>query len=346
VTDRLFGAPLGRAVRQQTARINSRRRKAFAYQWQQLLCPLAEELTCIPEAERAGVVRNRVADFGLTDQRGRNKEPRSMVAGANVWVDRDGELWEASIPQSELRSTTMSAPDDAMPGGSVPASFDKSKAKLLRPRNQPAVLLREYEAIYSKLKARKNDLRNAALQAQLFPDVEEATHRRWMEGRTPTPSELALLVAADRAKLVPSRRNLSRFRQLLAEARKIRAKVDSRLKLYRRVTPEEAQRTLQIGFRDQRHNYGTDREWAGVWVSQEPLDANEGTALAATALLEIELALPESAIADYEWVEDAKPHREWLVPAELLNAHAKVRLMSEAEETTLALKRIAKRLKD
>src|SRR5262245_49413672 len=62
----------------------------------------------------------------------------------------------------------------------------------------------------------------------------------------------------------------------------------------------------------------TDREWTGVWVSNEP---------ATTLRLEVDLT-PER-LADYEWVEERKPYREWLVSAALLNAHARVTLDTE-----------------
>jgi hypothetical protein len=38
-------------------------------------------------------------------------------------------------------------------------------------------------------------------------------------------------------------------------------------------------------------------------------------------LLAVEL--PEDVFAEYEWVEDAKPYREALVPADVLNAQAR-----------------------
>ena len=31
--------------------------------------------------------------------------------------------------------------------------------------------------------------------------------------------------------------------------------------------------------------------------------------------------IPETMIAEYEWVEDGKPYREWLIPAEILNRY-------------------------
>jgi hypothetical protein len=103
------------------------------------------------------------------------------------------------------------------------------------------------------------------------------------------------------------------------------------MKLFRRVTPEEAERVVNAGFENHSGRYLTEQEWEGVWVSDAPLDCNEGVSNGATVLIEIELALPESDITDYEWVEEGKPYREWLLPAELINAHAKARVLSEEE---------------
>jgi hypothetical protein len=60
----------------------------------------------------------------------------------------------------------------------------------------------------------------------------------------------------------------------------------------------------------------TSKLHGGVWVSNVPLDVNEGAD--GDRLLTIEVS--EEAIADYEWVQDPSfGYREWLVPAELLN---------------------------
>jgi hypothetical protein len=107
------------------------------------------------------------------------------------------------------------------------------------------------------------------------------------------------------------------------------------LKLFRRVTSEEAQRVLRSGFENRCGSYLTGYECDGVWVSDRPLDCNDGVPVDATSLLEVDLALSETDIADFEWVEDGKTYREWLLPADLLNAHARVRLMSNVGEGTL-----------
>ena len=67
---------------------------------------------------------------------------------------------------------------------------------------------------------------------------------------------------------------------------------------------------------------------SGVFLSDVPLDINEG----ATGEDLIEVTLPEKVdLSGYELVEDGKPYREWCVPAELLNARALLRLLTEDE---------------
>ena len=36
-------------------------------------------------------------------------------------------------------------------------------------------------------------------------------------------------------------------------------------------------------------------------------------------LLRVTLDIPESKLAEWEWVEDGKPYREWRIPAEVIN---------------------------
>ena len=43
-------------------------------------------------------------------------------------------------------------------------------------------------------------------------------------------------------------------------------------------------------------------------------------------------AIPESELGEYEWIEEGKPYREWLAPAELINAKGTVVACSEEEE--------------
>lgn len=94
------------------------------------------------------------------------------------------------------------------------------------------------------------------------------------------------------------------------------------MKFYHRTTHADA--ILANGFRDARGQYMTDREWEGVWISTTPLDDGMSA-----PVLEIEIA--EELVAEYEWVEEGKPYREFLVPAALLNEHGTVRLLTDDE---------------
>jgi hypothetical protein len=94
------------------------------------------------------------------------------------------------------------------------------------------------------------------------------------------------------------------------------------VKVYHVTTPDCACMIEAQGFRDSTGTYMTDREWAGVWLSDRPLDSNEGAA--GTVTFEIEL--DETAIQEFEWIEEGKTYREWLVPAAIVNNGTRVRL--------------------
>jgi hypothetical protein len=46
-------------------------------------------------------------------------------------------------------------------------------------------------------------------------------------------------------------------------------------------------------------------------------------------LLEVRLDVSEQDLGQYEWIEEGKPYREWLIPALLINSRAIVRIISE-----------------
>ena len=86
---------------------------------------------------------------------------------------------------------------------------------------------------------------------------------------------------------------------------------------------------LNSGFKDAKGGYLTSNEHEGVWISDVPLDVNEGAD--GDTYLEILLDLPDNVLAEYEWVETGKPYREWLIKAHLLNQHATARIVSDEE---------------
>jgi hypothetical protein len=84
---------------------------------------------------------------------------------------------------------------------------------------------------------------------------------------------------------------------------------------------------LNGGFYDATDTYMAIPPCTGVWVSDRPLDANEGAQGDVVLLVDI----PEEVFAKYEWVEDGKPYREALVPAEILNELKPPEIFDESE---------------
>jgi hypothetical protein len=58
----------------------------------------------------------------------------------------------------------------------------------------------------------------------------------------------------------------------------------------------------------------TEQVWRGVWLSDRPLDSDEGACGDVVLFIEI----PEEIIAEYEWIQDMG-YREFLVPAEIVD---------------------------
>jgi hypothetical protein len=114
--------------------------------------------------------------------------------------------------------------------------------------------------------------------------------------------------------------------------------------LYHRTHAAIAEKILRDGFHDGRGTYMTTEEHSGIWLSNVPLDINEGAK--GDTLLQLELS--EQTIADYEWIEDGKPYREWLVPAQLVNGKASGLCIvdEEANAETDNLAELAERLQD
>lgn len=97
------------------------------------------------------------------------------------------------------------------------------------------------------------------------------------------------------------------------------------MRLYHRTTSLNANNILVGGFSDGEGTYLTKQTWRGVWLSDRILDENEGAG--GDAILEVTSNIDSGTLSFYEWKEEGKSYREWLVPAELLNKQSKIRLM-------------------
>jgi hypothetical protein len=103
------------------------------------------------------------------------------------------------------------------------------------------------------------------------------------------------------------------------------------MKLYHSTTKSAATSILARGFRDGEGNYGLPLILRGVFVSDVPVDVNEGAA--GCTLLEIDATLTENEIAQYELVaEPSGGYREWCIPADLLNSRGTITLADEGWE--------------
>ncbi|GMU24984.1 MAG: hypothetical protein AMXMBFR13_50550 [Phycisphaerae bacterium] len=87
------------------------------------------------------------------------------------------------------------------------------------------------------------------------------------------------------------------------------------MKLFHSTTPEAAAAILKEGFRDTTGQYLTTESFTGVWFSDVPLDEGEGAK--GNELLAIEA--PDARLAEWEWIEEGKPYREFLLPADVAN---------------------------
>ena len=82
------------------------------------------------------------------------------------------------------------------------------------------------------------------------------------------------------------------------------------------------------GFRDGVGTYFTGQTQRGVFLSDVPLDCNEGAK--GKDLLEIDI--PEEVFVKYEWVQDEITYREACIPSEIVNQFGPPRLVDEDNE--------------
>ena len=92
------------------------------------------------------------------------------------------------------------------------------------------------------------------------------------------------------------------------------------MRLFHIANNTNAEAILKDGFRDVMGYHHAGQELTGVWVSSEPLNWSQRQYLnEANTLSAIEI--PEDVISEFEWAEEGKLIREWLIPAELLNSY-------------------------
>jgi hypothetical protein len=92
------------------------------------------------------------------------------------------------------------------------------------------------------------------------------------------------------------------------------------MKLYHSTPTPIVEAIEAEGFRDAEGNYLTTNLYRGVWLGDRPIDWNDaGFTEEDMSCLTVEI--PEEVVAPFEWIEEHKGYREFLVPAEVVNRY-------------------------
>lgn len=102
--------------------------------------------------------------------------------------------------------------------------------------------------------------------------------------------------------------------------------------LYHLTARKNLRRILSEGFRDSVASHRTRSGFAGVRFFDRPVtDGMDGP----FAAVEIEVILSEQELNEFEWAGDGG-RREFLIPADRVNDHCLLHVISEAEAHALA----------
>lgn len=103
--------------------------------------------------------------------------------------------------------------------------------------------------------------------------------------------------------------------------------------LFHRTTIAEARSIMKDGFSDTTWDFGLQDartgeavRATGVWLAGRPLGKDDG--IGGDALLEVQLNLGNPELEEYELEGMLWDTQLWVVPADLVNAHAKTRIMA------------------
>ena len=104
------------------------------------------------------------------------------------------------------------------------------------------------------------------------------------------------------------------------------------IRLFHRTTVSQAGTIIKNGFQDEKWSFGSDDEHdgearlkvTGVWLTDRPLAWDDGPPGSAT--LEVTIDVPESQVATFEIRGVLDDARLFVVPANVVNPHAKVRI--------------------
>ena len=99
------------------------------------------------------------------------------------------------------------------------------------------------------------------------------------------------------------------------------------MKLYHRTF--KAKQIVKHGFKDGKGYYLTHYLWKGIWFSNISCFAGLDSGQAANGDTLLEMQIPFNIIRKYEWKEENKPYREFMIPAKLANKYGPPRIVED-----------------
>ena len=102
---------------------------------------------------------------------------------------------------------------------------------------------------------------------------------------------------------------------------------------YHRTSNEEARFILESGFKNSSGYYLGNRTWTGVWLSAIPGEERPQTD---DRLLKVKLELTDRELSRWEWMSEGRGHREWLLPAGVINKLATVEVVDQFDSSSVA----------
>jgi len=103
---------------------------------------------------------------------------------------------------------------------------------------------------------------------------------------------------------------------------------------YHRTNAANARAIVYSGFKNSSGYFLSNRLWTGVWLSSIPIDSNSKGR--DDALLLVKLDLNQRELSRWEWTAEGGSHREWLVPAGIINRCATVEMIDQLDVSTVA----------
>jgi hypothetical protein len=211
------------------ARAKPNRRMSYLEQWRQFLCWLPGALVSHSADQRLKVAVEAIRSFHLQDRRGKTKPGSPFPQGANCLLMKDGQPWYAKVPDEDMLKKDIAEPppkellerfqagEEIYESEVRTGSINAARAEYLLPFNPPCVLKTEYRKLISTLPSQDPPDENSVASA--VTDVPLGLIETWIIEGGVSRNDLALLIAARRAKLTAKATNLSRLHEALHWAR-------------------------------------------------------------------------------------------------------------------------------